>query len=182
MTQPAYGGRPPRPPPVLSSTSQYLIGFSKCIQNRTKDSRVNHCRRVEAQPGKIHGDLHPKVVTNVICQGTREAGSPPRVSWDPSPLLSHESTPKGWFSHTACTQDFMRRFRMRCSWTGNTCCMMPRAASSGTAGGRERMIPAPAPYGQPRQAAHLGWNQVIVWPVLEPIEGWERGLVGRVLA
>lgn len=122
-------------PQSWPSASQYLISLSECIQNRAKDSGINHCRCVEAQPGKIHGDLHTKIVTDIICQEKRDSGSPLSVSWNPSPLLSHRATPKGWFSHTACTQDFMRRFRIRCSCTGNTCCMMPRAASSGTAGG-----------------------------------------------
>lgn len=41
--------------------------------------------------------------------------------------------PKGCFSHTAWTQDFISWLRILCSCRGNTCRMTPRALSSGTA-------------------------------------------------
>lgn len=44
---------------------------------------------------------------------------------------------------------------MRCSWTGNTCWMMPRAANSGTVGGQEQVSPILLPV--PGLASPLPW-------------------------
>lgn len=85
---------------------------------------------------------HPLAFSNPPCPSA--LGDPLAIPTRPRPAQPHRSRPSGWFSHTACTQDFMRRFRIRCSWTGNTCWMIPRAASSGTVGGQDRWsLPAP---------------------------------------
>lgn len=131
-------------PSLRPAPAQHLISLCEGIEYRAEDSWVHHCRCVEAQPGKVHGNLHTKVVTDFICQGDRGSWSALPASWDPYPPLA-QAAPRGWFSHTACTHDFMRRFKMRCSWTGNTCWIIPRAASSGTVGGQEWVTPSPLP-------------------------------------
>lgn len=49
--------------------AQHLIGFRECVQDGAEDGRVHHCRRVEAQPGKVHGNLHTEIVADLICTG-----------------------------------------------------------------------------------------------------------------
>lgn len=46
---------------------KYLVSLCKYPKQKADDSRVEHGVGVETQPGKIHADLHSKVVTDVIC-------------------------------------------------------------------------------------------------------------------
>lgn len=58
---------------------------------------------------------------------------------------------------------------MRCSWTGNTCWMIPRAASSGTVGGQECVSPALLPLLD--LASPLGQNPCPSFSLLLSLQG-----------
>lgn len=45
---------------------EYLVGLRKYPEQKADDGRVKHGVSVETQPGKIHADLHSKVVTDII--------------------------------------------------------------------------------------------------------------------
>lgn len=53
------GARPP-----------HLIRLGEHPQHKADHSRIQHGSGVEAQPGKVHSNLHPKVVTNIIWRKT----------------------------------------------------------------------------------------------------------------
>lgn len=61
------------PNPCLAH-AQHLIGFRERVQDGAKDGWIYHCRRVEAQPGKVHGNLHTKIVADLICRGEQVGG------------------------------------------------------------------------------------------------------------
>lgn len=54
---------------------KYLVSLCEDPEQEANDSRVKHGVSVETQPGKIHADLHSKVVTDVICKANEMGNS-----------------------------------------------------------------------------------------------------------
>lgn len=135
-------GLAPSPAPA------HLVALSEGVEDGAEHSRVHHGRGVEAEPGEVHGDLHPEVVTDLICmdRGDVSVAGTPRTHISPPPLPG--ASPSGCASQIACTHDFISRLRILCSCSGKTCWMTPRAASSGTAprvGGEAGTVPRVPP-------------------------------------
>lgn len=51
---------------IINLDINYLISLCEYPEQKANDSRVKHGVSVETQPGKIHADLHSKVVTDII--------------------------------------------------------------------------------------------------------------------
>ena len=69
LAGPAQGGRCLGCPSPCAVHTRHLISLCEGVQDRAEDCRVHHCRCVETQPGEVHGNLHAKVVADLICQG-----------------------------------------------------------------------------------------------------------------
>lgn len=84
-----------------ASCSSHLIRLGQHPQHKADHSRIQHGSGVKSQPGKIHGHLHPKVVTDIICK-SNETGSSFVSRRETADLWgSLVCSPKGCFSHTA---------------------------------------------------------------------------------
>lgn len=137
---PKTSGLAPSPAPP------HLVALGESVEDGAEHSRVHHGRGVEAEPGEVHGNLHPEVVTDLICmdRGDMSGARTPGAPISPPPRAS----PSGCASQIACTHDFISRLRILCSCSGKTCWMTPRAASSGTAaqvGGEAGTLLSPPP-------------------------------------
>lgn len=47
---------------------KYLVSLCEYPEQKADDSRVKHGVSIETKPGKIHADLYPKIVADIICK------------------------------------------------------------------------------------------------------------------